>query len=250
MALKAKIDKATYEALKPDLKAEYKAEGEDFVLDVEELDFLPGVVSMKDALARAKQNEVIEHGKTKAKLKTVEDRVVELEEGDKTRTNDTKAIEDRWKRKVSETEAEWKLRVEARERQLAELLVDNEALRIANEISTEPDVILPHIQKRLKADLTGDKPVTVVLDDKGEPSTKNLDDLRKELLANKKFATIIVASKASGSGARQSNGSGGATPQTKPFKDLSEAERTSWAASDADGFAKAAEAHQLATRKY
>lgn len=249
MALKAKLDKTAFDALPAHFKTEYKQDGDSYVLDVEETDSLPGVISMKDAMTRAKANEVTEHNKTKTKLTAAEARVAELEEGDKTRTNDTKAIEDRWKAKVKSAEDDGAAKVTAREKQLGELLVDNEALRIANEISSEPDVILPHIQKRLRADLTGEKPVTVVLDEKGEPSTKNVDDLKKEFLANKKFAAILVASKASGSGARQGNG-GGSAPKDKPFKDLTTKERTDWAQSDPDGFEAARIAHQTATRTY
>lgn len=248
MALKSKIDKATYDALKPDVKAEYKAEGDDFILDVEELDSLPAVVSMKEALARAKANEVAEHKKTKDKLTVSEARVVELEGADTTRTNDTKAIEARGKKALDDAKLAHDAELKKRDDALATLLITNKAQEIAAEISNSPDVILPHIVKRLKADLSGDVPTTVVVGEDGSDSTLTIDALKKEMVANKKFAAIIIGSKASGSGARRTQG--GAVPQNKKFGELSDVERTAWHKEDPTGFNEASETYQREQRGY
>lgn len=84
-------------------------------------------------------------------------------------------------------------------------------MEIAAKISTAPAVILPHIKSRLSADLEGDKPRTVVLDENGQPSALTIEELSKEFIENKDFSSIIIASKASGSGATdKTKGSGGA----------------------------------------
>jgi hypothetical protein len=93
--------------------------------------------------------------------------------------------------------------------------------------------------------LTGDKPATVVLDKDGKPSTMKPAELAKEFVANKKFAAIIKASSASGSGAAHQQGSGGAAVyKGKKFSELSETERTSWYKEDKAGFIAARDAHQ------
>jgi hypothetical protein len=251
MALKAKLLQSVYDTLPADIKKEYKQEGEDFILDVEDADSLPTFGTLKADLGRAKTNEVAQHNKTKAELEVAKARVIELEEGDKTRTNDTKAIEDRHKKALeaaNKTAAEEKLKLE---NQLSGILVDGEALRLAAELSDTPAVLVPHIKARLKADLTGEKPVTVVLDANGEPSGKKIEDLKKDFIANKDFSRIITASKASGSGARQSgNQDGGASDyQGKNFGDLTEAQRTKWATEDAAGFEAASNAHKQISRR-
>jgi ABC-type phosphate transport system auxiliary subunit len=150
MALRTKLDKVTFDTLPADVKKEYEQHGDDYILGVEDLDSLPAVASLRADLTRAKTNEVGEHNKTKEKLRLSEDRVRELEEGDKTRTNDTKLIEERHKTKLKVVEDESAAKVKAREDQLCAILVDAEAQRIAAEISVEPDVILPHIRSRLQ----------------------------------------------------------------------------------------------------
>lgn len=100
------------------------------------------------------------------------------------------------------------------ETQLQTMLVDNVAQSLAAEIFISPAIGLPHIQKRLKAERTAEgKYETRILDDKGAPSAMTLDDLKKNLLADKAFAPIVVASKGSGGGANRGSGGGGSAPK-------------------------------------
>jgi hypothetical protein len=65
--------------------------------------------------------------------------------------------------------------------------------------------------------------------------------LKKEIAADKRFAAVIVASKASGGGAAGSgrpNG-GGAPTGKKTFKDMNEKERVDWYKRDPEGFNQA-----------
>jgi len=56
----------------------------------------------------------------------------------------------------------------------------------------------------------------------------NMDDLEKEFVANKTFATIIKASSGSGGGAGSGSGNGGsgASPSGKKLSEMTGAERT------------------------
>jgi hypothetical protein len=51
---------------------------------------------------------------------------------------------------------------------------------------------------------------TRILDREGKPSAFTIDDLKKEILANKEFSPILKASNATGGGASGARGSGGA----------------------------------------
>ena len=90
------------------------------------------------------------------------------------------------------------------------MLVDNVAQSMASKISKAPELILPHIKARLKAEFNEGKAVTRVLDKDGNPSAFGIEDLQKEMVANPAFAPIIIGSKASNSGAENSHGGSGA----------------------------------------
>lgn len=96
---------------------------------------------------------------------------------------------------------------------VADLAVNGPAIELANNLTTAPDLALPHIRARLSAEVdeaTG-KAVTKVLDKAGKPSELTLEDLMKELAADTKLAPIIKGSRArgSGNGGNQGNASAG-----------------------------------------
>lgn len=100
---------------------------------------------------------------------------------------------------------------------VVDLAVNGPAIELANNLTTAPDLALPHIRSRLSAEVdeaTG-KAVTKVLDKAGKPSEMTLDDLMKELAADSKLAPIIKGSRARGSGGngsdKQGAGSAGKT---------------------------------------
>ena len=73
--------------------------------------------------------------------------------------------------------------------------------KIANEISTVPDLMSGAISARLTTEIVDGKATTRVLDQDGKPSALTVEELKKEFVANEKFSSIIVGSNASGSGA-------------------------------------------------
>jgi hypothetical protein len=190
------------------LKALYKEVDGKFILQVDGLDD-------QGTLKRAKDHEKRRADKAEADLAAVR---TELEE--KTVEIDGMLKGSIPKGDVERLEKSWKEKFEKREKELTEqnsgltssmetLLVDNVAQQVAGKISTAPDLIMPHIKGRLKAEIVDGKPVTRVLDADGKPSALTIDELQKEFVASDKFSAIIIGSKASGGGANGGQGGGG-----------------------------------------
>ncbi len=196
MALKRKITKAEYDKLSAEIKTEYVADGDDFKLDIAgEADEDTG------ALKRAKDREAQLRREAEKRAKEAEDKLAGIEGDDARKKGDIVTLEKAWQKKLDDAKAEADAKISRYETNIRTTLVDNVAAKLAAEISTSPALILPHIKARLIADLDGDAPTTKVLGKDGKPSNVTLDDLRKEFVDNKDFATIIRASKASGGGA-------------------------------------------------
>lgn len=242
MSLKRKITKAEHAALDPKLQAEYKAEGEEFVLDATGFDD-PG--ELRRALDREREDRKLateRADKAEADFKVLKDSSAR-------NSGDIVALENSWKQKLSDKEKELKKVIEGKDGFIKSTLVDAVAQQLASELSGDnAAVILPHIKARLSADFTGDTPATRILDKDGKPSAMTTADLKKEFSENKSFAPIVIASRASGGGAaggggRPGTGGGAGAPVVrngKAFKDLSEQERVDWYKSDPTGFQQAA----------
>lgn len=248
MALKSVL--TSLDGLSDELKKEYKEKDGKFYLGLEGLDEHHAV----GALKRAKDHEKTLRQKAEDKLREAEDKVTAHEdtiEGLRVGSlpkSDVDALKKSYDEKLKKQEDENKKERERLNGLVEKHLLDGEARRIATDISTAPDLLLPHIRSRLALDATGTELVISVLGSDGKPSASSLDDLSKELLSNKSFAPILIGSKASGGGANGGSGGGSASSRNKPFKDLTEAERTAWFKDDPEGFRKAAkDAHATAS---
>lgn len=208
MALKRIVTTEEHAKLPADLKKEYKAEGEGFVLEIE---------GYEDpaALKRAKDHEKKEAADAKRALKDSQDALAALtEERDNLLRGaipkaDVEKLEGSHKAKLAAREKELNGQIETANASLSKLLVDNVAQSLASEISTAPKVILPHIMKRLRSEKNAaGEYETKIVDSDGKASAFTIDDLKKEFIANKEFAPIITASKASGGGASGAGGGG------------------------------------------
>lgn len=225
MALKSKLTKTEFDALPDALKEHYKESGGNYVLDSDDANELRAA---KDRETEARKLEKERADRLQAEKDEADAREREAKEAKAKKDKDFDALENSYKEKQATAVAVEQAKTAKREEQLRDLLVENKALELANEISTSPKLILPHIRARLRAELDGDKPQTRVLDDKGEVSAKTLVDLKQEFVDNAEFKAIIKASNASGGGAGGGGGSGGgASFQGKKFTDLSETERVS-----------------------
>lgn len=248
MALKAILD--TVDGIPDVLKAEYK-KGSDgkFHLDVE---------GGEDtgALKRAKDHEknlrVAAEGQVAALTTQLEaataavttvtgERDAALSE----KGADVAAIEASWKDKVGAAEKERDTLRGELTTEIERLLVTNTSLTMAGEISTVPELFQDVISKRLKVEKGADgKYFTRVLDAAGAPSASNLDDLKKELLANEKYAAIIISGKGSGGGAGGSGSGGGAAE--KKWLEYSDTELIELRKTDPDKYDRLREAHKNA----
>lgn len=192
--LKLKITKEEFEKLPDSLKGEY-VEGEDgYRLDVD---------GMEDtgALKRAKDHEANARKEAQKELKELRAKMAEFEDKGARDKGDIEALDKSWSKKLESAKAEAEAKLSTKDAFISKTLVDNVATKIATEISTSPSLLMPLLKTRLVADLDGETPSTKVLDANGQPSAMTVDELRKEFVANKEFAAIMIGSKASGSGA-------------------------------------------------
>lgn len=203
MALKRKLTSDEYTKLSDAVKAEYKKDGDNYVLDIdgESADDSP------DALRRARDREKEEAKAAKAERDRLKAEMDELKGNDARKNGDVKTLDESWKAKMKETTDAHKSETAKLTGMLDTQLRQNVAKELASKISNAPSLLMPHILPRIKVDLTGDTPVTKILDANGQISALTLEDLQKELVTNKEFAPIIVANRGSGSG-----GAGGANP--------------------------------------
>lgn len=249
MALKAKISKAEHDKLPDALKSEYKADGDNFVLDVEGAE---DPAELRRARDREKEAARVAREEADAAKKRAEEAEAKLADGEQTdarKKGDIAALEKSWKDKADKIEKDGKEAADKLRGQMRNLLVRDKARELAEAISTAPELILPHIESRLSAEFEGDMPTTRVLDVDGKPSAASVDDLRKELVATPKFAAIIKASSASGGGAGNGGGSNGGGATDKSFGDLTERERIEFHQRDPQAFKQAAEAFKAQQAK-
>jgi hypothetical protein len=228
MAIKRKLTKAEYDALSESNKALYKVDpkkAEQYIVDLDG-DDEPNddAAALKRAKDRETENARLlreENAALKAEKAAKEKELAELGDVDAKKRGDIETLTKSWQKKLEATQAEGAAKLGKRDTFLTKTLRDNVALQLANDISTAPKLLLPHIAARLSVDLDGDEPRTVILDGDGKVSALNIDDLRKEFLANKDFASILTGSKGSGSGAAKPpvvkpGGAGAVDPNQKP----------------------------------
>jgi len=118
------------------------------------------------------------------------------------KSGDVEALEKSWSDKLNAETGSRDEKLTAYERQISDMTAGATARKMAAELALpgSADVLLPHIKGRLSVDMSGDSPLVRVLDVDGKPSAMSIDDLRKEIEANKAFAPLLLGSMASGSG--------------------------------------------------
>lgn len=224
MKLKRKISQSELEQLTKELQELYTKVGDEFVLDLDDTAFetlKSEKASLKKELDdyKAQEEERIRKAEERAKKKAQEE--YEKAKGDK----DVEAIEKSWTDKYSKLETEFNGLQEKHNNYVTKSLVENAVSAMANEISTHPSLISPHIRSRLGADLTGDTPKLVVLDENGQRSALTIDELKKSFVDNKEFSAIIKATSANGGAkAGASSPSGTPTSETKRLGEMTDLE--------------------------
>ena len=203
--IKSKIDKAAFDKLSKDLQAEYVEKGGEYSLDVDGADDT-------GALRRAKDRAIQERKDEKKRADDAEAKLADLDDNSARKTGDIEKLDKSWQGKLDAQTADSDQKIAAKDAFISTTLVDSVAQTMAAKISTSPALILPHIKARLKADLTGDAPVTTFMDAAGNATTA--DALEKEFVDNKDFATIIIANKSNGGGAPNTDKRPGGASQT------------------------------------
>lgn len=238
MAIKQKITKVVYDALSDELKKEYKLVGVDYVLDLEGYE---DPVELK----RAKDREAQNARDSKAALTLAQDELAALkaslgndDETKARKAGDIATLEKSWQGKIDAATTESNGKLAKKDAYIQAQLVDAVAHQLASKIAQSPNVILPHIKARLQADLTGDVPVTRVLDATGKVSAMSLAELEKEFVANPDFAAIIIASNGSGGGAPGGKQNGGGA--AKKLSEMTGTERVEYNKRDPAGFEREA----------
>lgn len=129
------------------------------------------------------------------------------------KSGDIEALDASWKKKHEAALHE----AESLKGTIGKMTAGQTAQKLAAEITIpgSADVLLPHIERRLQTELTADGAVVRVLDKNGKPSAMTVEELKKEIMADKAFAPLIIGSKASGAGGVGGKGSGGAKTVTR-----------------------------------
>lgn len=195
--MKRKLSKTEYEALHDILKSEYEEKNGSYHAKIEDED------DAVNALRKAKDNESNAYKETKAALAKALADAEELKTGQHRKNGDVEALDASWKAKFAERETE--------------LLNENGTLKGAA-IKAAKEAVLsglaskhikPEYQRMFKKDiderievqLENGAAVMRILGHDGKPSALTMADFEKEVLANKEYAPIIIASRASGGSA-------------------------------------------------
>lgn len=166
------------------------------------------------ALKRAKDHEAAARRAAEKRVKELEDANAEAAEAARVaaeeaakKSGNVAALEKSWSDKltaaVAAAEAKFKPEVDSLTTDVQRLLIDNVAQAIASKVAVKgsEEVLVPHIQRRLRVEVRDGKRVTVVVDADGKPSASSIDDLTKEIVGHKAFAPLIAGSGGSGGGA-------------------------------------------------
>ena len=148
--------------------------------------------------------------------------------------NDTEALDKSWQEKFNAREVELKKELDELSGTLVKLTSGQTATKIAAEIAVQgsADVLLPHLERRLRTEFRDGSPVTVVLDKDGKPSAMSVDELKAEFQNSVAFAPLIVGTKANGAGrtgGNESSGAGVNEVSRSEFDRMNQAQRANFA---------------------
>lgn len=206
MALKRKITKEAFDKLADNIKFEYVADGDSYVLQT---DGDEDVGPLKRANQRLKDQVELLEGKNDKLIADLE----AINKNPARKSGDIETLTRQMEKEKETAVAEVTAKLERANGFIKTSLLENAAKALADKISTSPAVMRPHIERRLTVDMDGDTPVVKVLGADGKPSALTVEKLGEEFVANKDFSSIIRVTKASG-GAGAPSSNGGAVKQS------------------------------------
>lgn len=221
------------------VKEQYKKVRGGYVLEIDGLpepdlpevdDSHPFVQGMKNKL-----DELLKEKKEaakKAKEAETEAEIAKLESAKA--GNDTEALDKSWTEKYSTRESELQREIDSMGTAIIRLTSGQTAAQMASEIavSGSAEVLIPHLEARLKTEIREGVPTTIVLDKRGQPCAMTMSELRTEFQNNEAFAPLIVGTKANGAGRTGGNESGGAASTTvkrSEFDRMNQTQRSNFA---------------------
>lgn len=181
-------------------------------------DELTGIKANRDALLAEKKEQQRLAQEAESERLRIER---EANEEAARKAGDWQALEDSYKTKLSEKEAEFLAQSDTLRKQVYKLTVGDQALKLASEISKPhaQGILTRFIEERLTLDESG---VVRVLDLQGKPSAMTIEDLKTEFKDNAMFQDIVVVNNSTGGGATGGGFGGGAA---KNPKEMTEQER-------------------------
>lgn len=225
--MKAKINKAAFEALSPELQGEYKPtdDADVYALTVEGADDLTAIQKKKEIAEQHRKQAEKKAKDLEAELEALREETAKNAAEDANKRGDTDALNKSWEAKLAKKDEDFQRQLKQRDEALHSLLVDNTAERMANEIaiSGSAELLVPHIKNRLRVEYVDGKPQTKVVDEAGNSSASTLQELQEEFRAKPAFAPIIVGSKANGGGANGGKGGGGTSKKLSEMTATEEA---------------------------
>lgn len=166
---------------------------------------------------KAKNDELLAEKKA-AQQKAREEAEARQKEADEAaaKVGDIEALKKSWGEKYARLEAESAEKLKAAQAEIRRLVVVENAAKIASELAVpgSAEVLQRFIEDRLDCD---DGNRLCIRDAQGKASALTLDELKKEIASDKRFAPLVLASKATGSGAAGvQTGGGAAKPSAAP----------------------------------
>lgn len=174
----------------------------------------------------------IKHQESEKHLKEKEKLAREAAEEAAKKAGDIQALEKSWQEKLAAEVASRDSALSAYQQTISSMTVGASARTLAAELALpgSAEVLLPHIERRLKVEMGDGQALIRVLDKAGKPSAMSLDDLKKEIANEKAFAPLLVGSMASGSGDVGKKGEAkGKSISREAFDRMTDKERSAFA---------------------
>lgn len=239
--LKKKVTKEEFSELNDALKEYYSDSGDGFYsISLDDSD--DDAVS---ALKKAKAHEVEKRKDLEQQVKKLYSKIADMDNDlsakeyeNKKKEGDIAAIEKRWQDKTEKEIAAYKQKLEAKTKFIESEMIESAAKKLSAELlDKSPMVMYPHVKAKLKVEYDANEtPSLVVLGDDGQPSSMNLEDLKKNFIASPDFKGIITISKATGSGAPDQVVKSKAVPNGVDLNNMSDADLVELANSNPDAF--------------
>lgn len=186
---------------------------------------------LKEALRKEREDRKA----AKAKLKELEEEKQRMEEeAEEAKTKaaekngDVESIKKSYEDKIGKLEKKYQEQIDGLQGNLTQLTSGQTATKLASEIAVQgsADVLMPHIERRLRTELKDGKAQVTVLDKDGNPSAMSVDELKEEFKTNPAFKPLIVGTKANGAGRHGGEGGEGKKTITRAaFNEMGHADR-------------------------